>query len=282
MKKVDISQFYSLGATLRPLQTIEEGAVLENIFYMLYMARDWLNSLVKDGLVPLNVSKGNAWQLINTINEVADIPEGKERDWKKKLTFNEAYNISNGEREFETVLYAELQTLATYFASQKLAYSTDDLIARAENLFPESVKKSLPRQCIADIRQAGKCIAFEIPTAAAFHILRATESVIRLYYAHVIGHPPKTKMRNWGTYIQNLEKAGADKKITAFLDHIREEYRNPILHPEEMLTPDDAIVLLGSACSAIVQMVHAINAPPASQSAQPASPSGAAHVGKKT
>jgi hypothetical protein len=166
--------------------------------------------------------------------------------------------IRTGVENFETVFSAELQTMATYFVSKKLAYSTADLIENAENLFPESIRKDLPSQCIADMKQAGKCIAFETPTAAAFHILRATESVIRLYYERIVGHAPKVKARNWGAYISVLEKKGADKKVTTFLDHLREQYRNPILHPEEMLTPEEATVLLGASISAILLMMGEI------------------------
>ncbi|MFZ0829070.1 MAG: hypothetical protein WAO02_16775 [Verrucomicrobiia bacterium] len=281
MKTVNLYQFYSLGTVLHPLQSVQEKDVLKNVYYKLFMAKDWLETVCNDGLIPMIVCRPTAWKLLNAINAVTEPSEGKELDFNKTISFLEAYNITNSLTEFETVFSAELQTLASYFVSQKLIYSTTDLIERPENLFPEMVRKALPRQCIADIRQAGKCIAFDIPTAAAFHILRGTESVIRAYYTFVIGHPPKAKLRNWGSYILNLNTAGADKKITAFLEHIREEYRNPILHPEEMLSSDDAVVLLGAACSAIVQMVLAMSQANPSQPAQPGLSAALAQVAKK-
>jgi hypothetical protein len=52
----------------------------------------------------------------------------------------------------------------------------------------------------------------------------------------------------------------ADSRILSFIDHIREAYRNPITHPEQRLSKDDAQILLGICTSAIVQMVNAIDA----------------------
>jgi hypothetical protein len=176
----------------------------------------------------------------------------------RKLTWHEAYNVRNSLRTFETVLGADLESLSTYFASRKLGYDTRVLIENASDLLPSGLQP-MPDETIQEFKQLGKCVAFDIPTAAGFHIIRATESVIRKYYEAVIGSPPKPKMRNWGTYIKNLNHSGADKKITGFLDHIRENYRNPVLHPEETLTSEEAQVLLGVCTSAIIMMVNAIN-----------------------
>ena len=88
--------------------------------------------------------------------------------------------------------------------------------------------------------------------------MRATESVTRLYYANIVGSLPKPKMRNWGVYIKGLNNSGADKRIIAVLEHIREFHRNPVFHPEETLSTDEAHVLLGVAVSSIVKMMTEI------------------------
>jgi hypothetical protein len=104
----------------------------------------------------------------------------------------------------------------------------------------------------------GKCIAYDVPTGAAFHILRGTEVVIRSYYLHVTGTLPKPKLRNWGAYVKNLRSAGADPKITGYIEHLRELYRNPVFHPEDNLSPEDAQMSLGACISAMCQMLIAI------------------------
>ena len=95
-------------------------------------------------------------------------------------------------KDFETVLAAELQTLATYHASQKGIYSTPDLIERAENTLPESVRNKLPFDVVSDLRESGKCLAFDTATASGFHVLRAVESVLHAYYLAVC-KPTATK-----------------------------------------------------------------------------------------
>ena len=65
-------------------------------------------------------------------------------------------------------------------------------------------------------------------------------------------------MRNWGAYIRILRTKGADEKVIASLDQIRELHRNPVMHPEETLSSDEATTLFGIAQSAILAMVNAI------------------------
>jgi hypothetical protein len=146
--------------------------------------------------------------------------------------------------------------LDTYLISQKGSYKTSDLIERAEIIFPEHIRFALPELTIIDIQQAGRCVALDTPTGAGFHLMRAIESVMAMYYARILGKPMPTRMRNWGAYIRKLRESNrANSKIVGFLDHIRENYRNPITHPEVILSADEAEVLLGVAVSAIRQMI---------------------------
>ena len=274
MQPVNVYQFYQLGMQLHPLSTLEEGQPLNTWRYRLYMVQTWLDFILGDRLVPLGV----AWPAGNTLlHQISQLlkraeaqseqkPDQSNEPQDSQVEFSEAYSIKNALTTFETVFSAQMQGLATYFVSRKLGYETALLIEEAEQLIPESIRKEIP-EAIPDLQQAGKCIAFDIPTAAGFHIVRATEAVIRKYYAAVVGKPPKKQMRNWGAYIKNLNAAGADAKVTGFLDHIRESYRNPVLHPEDTLTPQDAQVLLGVCVSAIVAMVQAMKSLPAKPTA---------------
>ena len=163
-------------------------------------------------------------------------------------------------KDLETVLANELPGLATYSVSPKGIFSTDDLITNAELQIPEAYRSVLNDKAKADIQQAGKCLAFELPTASAFHMWRSVESVMDSYHEALTRKSflDAGVTRNWGAYIKALETARAEKKITVFLDHIREEYRNPISHPNEMLELDEAFALFGPAISAIGQMLKEI------------------------
>ena len=98
-------------------------------------------------------------------------------------------------------------------------------------------------------------MAFDLPSATGFHIIRAVEAVIRKYYSVIVKQPVKPKMRNWGTYIRVLSKSGGDPKILAILDQLREMHRNPIMHPQVVLTMTEAEGLFGIAQSAILSMM---------------------------
>jgi hypothetical protein len=54
------------------------------------------------------------------------------------------------------------------------------------------------------------------------------------------------------------KSALADEKVLTFIDHIREHYRNPTLHPQVTLSIEDAQVLFGLCVSAITLIVGTI------------------------
>jgi hypothetical protein len=169
------------------------------------------------------------------------------------------YSIRTAAEKFETILSAELSNSDTYWISPKGTHKTSVLMQSAHLELPVSILQTVP-EAATDFDEAGKCLLFDKSTAVGFHLVRATEAVIRKYYESVVGKPPAKKFRNWYAYIKRLNQSGADPKITVYLDHIREHYRNPVLHPEVNLTPEDAQVLFGVCVSAIVMMASAMKA----------------------
>lgn len=251
LRSVNENNFFQFGAMLRPLQSIKAQAKLSDVFFILYNAKTWLEWFLSDKVVPLSVCKGSGYKLLSELNAIVDKYPNKLTP-QTELEFGQFFGITNGARDFETVFTAEIQTLDTYFISQTGIYKTSDLIEHAERIFPEAVLDVIPDHAIKDIRDCGKCLAFDLPTAAGFHMLRAAEALIREYMTVVIGAPPKLKSRNWGRYIDILEKHGADQRILAALDQIREMHRNPIMHPEDFLSAEEAATLLGVAQGVIV------------------------------
>jgi hypothetical protein len=190
-------------------------------------------------------------------------------DLNKPLTTDELLainDIAKKAKEFETVLTAELETLATYNATQKGIYSTADLIEQAENVLPVSVLEKISQDVVQEIRESGRCLAFDNPTASGFHIMRATELVIHEYYKAICSPTtPDTRLGNWGAYLAELRKFGDPdnkggdpevKKVVAILQQIKDSDRNLIMHPEIVLTPDDAFTLFEVAKGAIMTMAN--------------------------
>jgi hypothetical protein len=254
MLRVDGYRFYDLGVRLHPLATITDESLVAEVWFQIYQAKDSLRSVFTD--FPLRVSRGTAVKLEAALVRVLpdDLTEAK---WAEEETVgSRAFQIRQATVELETLLAAELRTFDTYFVSQKGSFSTPDLIDNAEIMLPEGIRQHLSANAIEDIRQSGKCLAFNLGTAASFHIARATEDVIRSYYFVVLGVLPSVKMRSWGTYHKNLSKSDkGSKKVLGWLDHIKDEYRNPVLHPDETVSPDAALVFINACSSLIVMMV---------------------------
>ena len=72
----------------------------------------------------------------------------------------------------------EVQIIVTYFVSKKAIYDTNDLIAREDEIFADNVCQHVSEQSKHDMREAGKCLAFDLATAAGFHIARAVEGTL--------------------------------------------------------------------------------------------------------
>jgi hypothetical protein len=80
------------------------------------------------------------------------------------------------------------------------------------------------------------------------------------YYEALTGKPfdLKDAARNWAVKTKALQDNNADKKITAFLVHIRNAYRNPITHPDIILESGEAFSFLSQAISIISLMLTAV------------------------
>lgn len=259
MKRVNQYQFYQIGIAIHPMTEIADNSKYADVWYACFQAKNWLEFLLNDHLTPLVTCRAAAAKLINAMNPV--IPELGNIDQEKLATELPTYTawfIRQAAHEFEIVFAAELETTDTYYVSQKGIYSTNLLIEKAEQAFTAEVQAQFPPQMISDIRQAGKCLAFDLDTASGFHIVRAAEGVIYKYYVAVTGTTPKRKDRNWGAYVRNLNRhlkndpsSKADPKLITLIDQVREHHRNPVIHPDITLTPDEAQSLF-SICQAVI------------------------------
>ena len=198
-------------------------------------------------------------ELLSAIEHILMPPAGQKNELTKPVRYSGAIRIASAITELSTVLEAECRTLDTYAVSQKGAYSTPLLIDHAEILIPESTREKLGGVAIDDIRQAGRCLAFDLPTAAGFHLFRAVESVMHVLYDQVKRRLQKhNKPKTWFSYVEKLKEAQVTSSVTDLLNSIRGHYRNPVAHPDVTLTSDDAIVLLPLGVMAIQKMVEAM------------------------
>jgi hypothetical protein len=90
---------------------------------------------------------------------------------------------------------------------------------------------------------------YERSTAAGFHILRSVELTIRQYLTAIPGFVMPPNRQNWGEYLDLLKKNQAAKEVYDHLYNIKDNYRNPLMHPEDTLEIDEAVSLFAVAQS---------------------------------
>ncbi|MBZ0259292.1 MAG: hypothetical protein K8F90_01650 [Hyphomicrobiales bacterium] len=250
MQRLNLSWFSQLALALQPLTLggLEEpGTGIQNL------ARAWsyLGFLgdAKRLSLSLAASRPLIWQIQEECRKVfqADAESQPEALLAVK---DSIYQLTG---KLNALLDADLAHQSVYNVLPKRAYDIDMLISDATQLFADPVRGEFNEEEKWNIEQAGKCLAFEVPTAAAFHIWRTLDSVLQRYVVQVAGKLPRS--RNWGAYIKVLEDAKADIKITSVLTQIKDLYRNPIVHPEERLDNDRALSLIGIAESAIGSVI---------------------------
>lgn len=150
----------------------------------------------------------------------------------------------------ETTLNAELQLKYAYtLTDKKLGLTT--LMENVGEIFSHDIFNNLPDLAKFDFEEAGKSIAFERSTAAAFHVLRGTEECLRFYYKSII---KKKRLKNllWKPMTDDLRlKSTVPKALLDACDYVRINFRNPTAHPEAKYTLDEAQSLF-SLCADIV------------------------------
>jgi hypothetical protein len=254
MKRVNQNDFYVLGSAVHPLTEVKADTTFNEHFLTMFTALAGLTALIESPTMPLRICIPACTALRDAIQGL--VPTTGEEWTSKKIEPLAAWNLNEAAKKFETVLAAELQMVDTYFVDQKGAYSTPDLIERAQIVLPVAVLTVLSPTAVEDVKQAGRALVFDLPTAAGFHILRATESVLRDYFVAVTGKAPGK--RTWGALVAGLRKRG-DAKVLAAVDQIRDLHRNPLMHPEVVLTEPEALSVFGMAQSAIVAMASEIS-----------------------
>jgi len=166
------------------------------------------------------------------------------------------YRLNNALAAFEAVLAAELALIPLYVVTPKGGLVLSDLIESGHVCFPPDLWAKAP-EAMKDAQEATRCIAFELPTAAGFHLHRANEAVIRAYFKVVAGSSRAPKTRNMGDYLKKMTDLGVgDPKVIAALQQLKDLHRNPLMHPDETLeTVDEAISLMGAVRSAMGEML---------------------------
>jgi len=185
--------------------------------------------------IELTFCLNDATQLQKVLHRViGNRPKGA-LDQEDKIDVAGAVEVQYLAEAFERSLITELRETNTYFVSSVGIFSTSALLTKAEEMFGEH-RNLMPGMTVAVIQEAGKCLAFSLGSAAAFHLFGALESVLKEYYDRLSGGKAPPKNPSMGAYINELaEVTGVDQKLIAALRQVKDLHRNPAIHFDTIL-----------------------------------------------
>ena len=168
-----------------------------------------------------------------------------------------ASSISEEFTRIEATVFAEATTKKIYSLPAR-RFNTEFLLLHPEKLLKDGAFGKLDEIARIDFASACRCILFGEATAAAFHTLRATESVLKTYYCH---HRRQNRLQKpmWAGMVDQLKAKSRNKPpapLLASLDLIRTAYRNPTNHPEAIYQIDSAQDLFGVCLDVIGKMTE--------------------------
>jgi hypothetical protein len=275
MQQLNTYRFYELGAKLHGLFSSSTQARVADMFAPFTEAQALLDGFIKGDILALDASKVDANRLLNKIGAVFNryfidpathqlkSPTGEDR-----IDAHELSLIRTLVEKFEHALAAELNRTPTYLADKCGIYATYDLAEKAQHAIPAPLRKMIPASASNEFATAGRALAFGLGTAAAVHMLRAIEIVLKVYYESFAGSPGGKTERNYAAYLKKLaamaedeeKTVRPDRRVIQMLAQIKDHYRNPLVTPESVISPEEATQLFGLTSALISLMAEQIDA----------------------
>lgn len=247
MRETNIYEYYAFGYNYHNLLHLSPG-------HSVHKGRNSLLSRINEFFkrldeLDLRVTSKASIDLKNIAERAKKMPKDSRVDSVLSTEVQKAVSKA------DTALDAELQLRSAYIVTPK-RFSLDNLLKYPANIFASNVFRKLPTLCKYDFRNAGHCIAFGLPTAAAFHIMRGTEGVLRHYYCSIVKRK-RVKKLIWSDMIKHLQERrdAPPRPLLDNLDNIRFNFRNPTQHPDARYDMDEAQDLLGISIDAVNRMM---------------------------
>jgi hypothetical protein len=201
MEKKSIDGYFYFGTCVRYLQDSKSGRKLFGDGFVLANINECLNGLDE---LRLKITSIAAWDLRQFKSKLEEIT-----DKSSVLSESQANELKKICNTLRNTLKAELTTLEAFIVTPK-RFDIDKLLDDVGSLMSPGIFLALPPITQYDLTEAGKCIAFERPTAAAFHLLRGTEAVLRHFYCTLI-HTKRVSPLTVGRYSSRLKNTKKDQ-----------------------------------------------------------------------
>jgi hypothetical protein len=259
MIRISLPYVLTISDTLEPIALLTPKTVVNDVISVLWGAQGTLEGLLNGSVFSPNLRSSR--QLASTLVEAIKKESDFDGDWTRELGYIAVYLVQTYS-QLKTALTAEFGTFPAYFVNQKGSFDTLTLLDEPWRLFPAELWTKVP-EARYDVTEVGKALCYELPTACGMHVFRVLECVLRRYYSEETGGRSQPKVRNIAVYINAMRQSKCgDEKILGLLEHLSKFHRNPLMHPDAALTPDEAIATVNMAHSAITVMLQTLPAPP--------------------
>lgn len=251
--QINIPWMIKVIESIDHLSVIQGNTKLEDCWFMLFDAKSQLEALFFESIyrTHLRASRQHADELHKAISNVIEHHPRSDNN----ISDLQVWDIQQKKSQFRLVFLSELSTLPCFLVSPKESYDISCLIYNGTLMFPEALARKAPETEV-DSKEAGKALAFELPTACGFHVFRVVESVLKRYWTEVSGGEQHPKLKTIGNYVSELEKKDfGDKRIWEALRQLAKLHRNPLIHPEVILTVEEAIGIIGMSRSVVGAML---------------------------
>jgi len=261
VQPIDGHYLYSLGWQVHPISELNwQSVTYSDAYFPMLTAQAAVGAFLHQSVYQVRTCREAGQELLRVLGEALEEAPNKGGE---QIATLQSWQIVQKAQEFETVFRAELGTTPMFYVTPKQNFDAGALISAGHNCFPPELAQKAP-EAIPDAQQAAKCIAFDLPTAAGFHLHRTNEAVLRRYFDHVAGAENRPETRNMGDYLKKMNdlKVG-DKKVKAALRDLKDLHRNPLMHPEDHIASvSDAIGLMGGIQAAMALMLKELPAVP--------------------
>jgi hypothetical protein len=199
MQKIDPAFLFEMGDQLRKVAAINKDSPPAQAYFAMNGASGVIERTISNSIyshllrTPCRAAANAlAEQMRKMCSAILAMPDLE----NAQLEHFEVFQLQHLYGKFETLFLGDLQSGSLYLVSPKGGFDTDALIEGALLVFSADLATKVP-DAVGDVRQATRCIAFELPTAAGFHLHRAHESVLRVYWDNVTGGADRPKKTIW-------------------------------------------------------------------------------------
>jgi hypothetical protein len=257
MRAQQTSRYVYAGTCIRFLVDLQPGVFVYGSGKVLDNINSISNFLVEYGLNVTHKVLYEFWELkANWDVEYEGATDKEQLILTRQVTTQELEIVKREANAGRQTLLAESDLKFAYITTDK-RHSINKLVNEIDTLFGRGVFKSLPELAKRDFMEAGTCIAFELPTSAAFNLMRGTEAVLNEFYLRIVKNKRIAQPRMWGPttdHLRRLRKKPPEALLNN-LDNIRKNYRNPTQHPEKSYDMEEAQDLLSLSADVVNQMI---------------------------